>query len=253
MHLSPTQVSGLPTTPNPADSAHVHGLDSPPALVQAVTPWVIATNLDVGQIYEDDERTPIARPFDVGPMGRPPSHAVSLGRFFDDGTQPPLGKYDCKFCGKLFNRPSSLRVNDFDIISEFQQSNNQQIHLNSHTGEKPFICPHPDCGRSFSVLSNMRRHARVHMNNSKEQGPEESNDETSSQPSPTIPSTPRLSNMSQETAPRQALTRSQTHCKQDSNVSESSSSSRRSRNTSSDDGQMEEVEKPDKRSRHRPG
>ncbi|KAJ4483194.1 hypothetical protein J3R30DRAFT_1743411 [Lentinula aciculospora] len=54
-------------------------------------------------------------------------------------------KYECSHCGKGFNRPSSLK-----------------IHLNSHTGEKPFICPIEGCGRSFSVLSNMRRHARVH-------------------------------------------------------------------------------------------
>ncbi|KAF8894072.1 hypothetical protein BD779DRAFT_1385819, partial [Infundibulicybe gibba] len=53
-------------------------------------------------------------------------------------------KYVCSYCGKGFNRPSSLK-----------------IHLNSHTGEKPFICPVESCGRSFSVLSNMRRHARV--------------------------------------------------------------------------------------------
>ncbi|PFH53788.1 hypothetical protein AMATHDRAFT_130967, partial [Amanita thiersii Skay4041] len=54
-------------------------------------------------------------------------------------------KYECTYCGKGFNRPSSLK-----------------IHLNSHTGEKPFICPVENCGRSFSVLSNMRRHTRVH-------------------------------------------------------------------------------------------
>ncbi|KAF8210477.1 hypothetical protein K438DRAFT_1454529, partial [Mycena galopus ATCC 62051] len=54
-------------------------------------------------------------------------------------------KYECDYCGKGFSRPSSLR-----------------IHLNSHTGEKPFVCPVDGCGRSFSVLSNMRRHARVH-------------------------------------------------------------------------------------------
>lgn len=53
--------------------------------------------------------------------------------------------YECPYCGKLFNRPSSLK-----------------IHSNSHTGEKPFACPVQHCGRSFSVLSNMRRHARSH-------------------------------------------------------------------------------------------
>ncbi|KAH7909039.1 hypothetical protein BJ138DRAFT_1156216 [Hygrophoropsis aurantiaca] len=54
-------------------------------------------------------------------------------------------KYECDYCGKGFSRPSSLK-----------------IHLNSHTGEKPFLCTFEGCGRSFSVLSNMRRHARVH-------------------------------------------------------------------------------------------
>ncbi|CAG8492846.1 13656_t:CDS:2 [Acaulospora morrowiae] len=44
-----------------------------------------------------------------------------------------------------FSRPSSLR-----------------IHTYSHTGEKPFVCTEPGCGRKFSVQSNMRRHLRVH-------------------------------------------------------------------------------------------
>ncbi|KAF8558033.1 hypothetical protein OG21DRAFT_1481816 [Imleria badia] len=58
---------------------------------------------------------------------------------------PSSLKYECDYCGKGFTRPSSLK-----------------IHLNSHTGEKPFVCTFEGCGRSFSVLSNMRRHARVH-------------------------------------------------------------------------------------------
>ncbi|EKM54479.1 uncharacterized protein PHACADRAFT_73403, partial [Phanerochaete carnosa HHB-10118-sp] len=55
------------------------------------------------------------------------------------------GRYECMWCGKGFTRPSSLR-----------------IHMNTHTGERPYVCPFEGCGRSFSVQSNMRRHARVH-------------------------------------------------------------------------------------------
>lgn len=54
-------------------------------------------------------------------------------------------RYKCNECFKTFSRPSSLR-----------------IHILSHTGEKPHICPQPDCGRRFSVQSNMRRHLKVH-------------------------------------------------------------------------------------------
>ncbi|KAH8115573.1 hypothetical protein DFH11DRAFT_1725808 [Phellopilus nigrolimitatus] len=58
-------------------------------------------------------------------------------------------RHSCSQCGKRFNRPSSLK-----------------IHLNTHTGAKPFACPHPGCGRSFNVSSNMRRHYRNHARRS---------------------------------------------------------------------------------------
>lgn len=52
-------------------------------------------------------------------------------------------RYICATCNKAFSRPSSLR-----------------IHSHSHTGEKPFKCPHSGCGKAFSVRSNMKRHER---------------------------------------------------------------------------------------------
>jgi len=96
-------------------------------------------------------------------------------------------RYECVYCGKAFNRPSSLRT-----------------HTNTHTGEKrtllhhftvigdssaydrrriAFVCPHPGCGRAFSVQSNMRRHARVHDTPRGEGGDSSPDDGTEDPPS----------------------------------------------------------------------
>lgn len=64
---------------------------------------------------------------------------------FEQDVVDTSGRYVCPYCHKKFSRPSSLR-----------------IHTYSHTGEKPFVCTEPGCGRHFSVQSNMRRHLRVH-------------------------------------------------------------------------------------------
>ncbi|KAM6513941.1 hypothetical protein FALCPG4_015131 [Fusarium falciforme] len=54
-------------------------------------------------------------------------------------------KHKWKICDKQFTRPSSL-----------------QTHMYSRTGEKPFSCEVEGCGRHFSVVSNLRRHRKVH-------------------------------------------------------------------------------------------
>ncbi|KAI0305757.1 hypothetical protein B0F90DRAFT_1700817 [Multifurca ochricompacta] len=93
------------------------------------------------------------------------SSAISSGLVTPE---QPSAKYECPYCGKGFTRPSSLK-----------------IHVHSHTGERPFRCTFEGCSRTFSVQSNMRRHARTHLqsgNEARESEGEEESEEDSPQP-----------------------------------------------------------------------
>ncbi|KZV63802.1 hypothetical protein PENSPDRAFT_198784 [Peniophora sp. CONT] len=80
------------------------------------------------------------------PRGVPSTIALDAGPSNYDPISAHSSRYECEYCGKGFTRPSSLK-----------------IHIHSHTGERPYKCTFEGCERTFSVLSNMRRHARTHQ------------------------------------------------------------------------------------------
>ena len=83
--------------------------------------------------------------------GFPPEPSSMMNQFNSKLSPSAQKKHKCKICEKRFTRPSSL-----------------QTHMYSHTGEKPFACDHDGCGRHFSVVSNLRRHKKVHKDDTRD-------------------------------------------------------------------------------------
>ncbi|KAF8650411.1 hypothetical protein AX16_005218 [Volvariella volvacea WC 439] len=232
--------------------------------------WVLPTERGSGRSHqEDDERTPVGPYRSLTSMA--PNRSGEPG--IEASASTSASKYECSFCGKGFNRPSSLK-----------------IHRNSHTGEKhlmlfsnqiilAFACPVEGCGRSFSVLSNMRRHARVHNQPLRQpstvtyqyQQPELSGDECTEKHSPqpyisendlTKEDWAASNPNSVEVASSYTVPHSQSHWvssdpnvwqqRRNSGASISSTSSRRSRSVSSDGNGEQDDGRPEKRSRHTP-
>jgi uncharacterized Zn-finger protein len=100
---------------------------------------------NAGSDIESTSSRTLPRPNGLINGGIPPAPQSMMGQFSSKISSSTQKKHKCKVCDKRFTRPSSL-----------------QTHMYSHTGEKPFSCEVEGCGRNFSVVSNLRRHRKVH-------------------------------------------------------------------------------------------
>lgn len=98
-----------------------------------------------GESVEPMNSRTLPRPSALVGAALPPAPQSMMGQFSSKLSSSSQKKHKCKICDKRFTRPSSL-----------------QTHMYSHTGEKPFACEFEGCGRHFSVVSNLRRHRKVH-------------------------------------------------------------------------------------------
>ncbi|KND95204.1 Zinc finger protein C25B8.19c [Tolypocladium ophioglossoides CBS 100239] len=98
-----------------------------------------------GSDIESVNSRTLPRPQGLMGSQMPPAPQSMMGQFSSKVSSSTQKKHKCKVCDKRFTRPSSL-----------------QTHMYSHTGEKPFACEVEGCGRHFSVVSNLRRHRKVH-------------------------------------------------------------------------------------------
>jgi len=99
----------------------------------------------------------------LGPLPAPPPGFPHLGIAFP--AVRPRGKTTCQICFKVFACNSAL-----------------EIHMRSHTKERPFKCD--VCGKGFTTKGNMKQHQMTHK--FREGGSEEGNSSSASVVSPTM-------------------------------------------------------------------
>lgn len=61
------------------------------------------------------------------------------------------------------NRHFNVRPFKCDLCdASFGRKNTLKTHYLIHSGEKPHVCPFPNCGKRFTEKGNMRTHYKIH-------------------------------------------------------------------------------------------
>jgi hypothetical protein len=94
----------------PSDSAPFHSYDQPSNFSIPRGPWSISTDFHPTRRPEEDEQTPVARYHEPPPSSPTILHQTHHTVREDNPGGSATSKYECSYCGKGFNRPSSLKV-----------------------------------------------------------------------------------------------------------------------------------------------
>ncbi|KAM6219803.1 sal-like protein 3 isoform 2-T2 [Rhynchocyon petersi] len=137
----PARPQGTPTPPAPVPGPLLTSAASLPSplLPQTSSSSVIFPNPLVSIAATANALDPLSALMKHR-KGKPPNVSVFEPKA---SSEDPFFKHKCRFCAKVFGSDSAL-----------------QIHLRSHTGERPFKCN--VCGNRFSTKGNLKVHFQRH-------------------------------------------------------------------------------------------
>ncbi|OLL25779.1 Asparagine-rich zinc finger protein AZF1 [Neolecta irregularis DAH-3] len=99
------------------------------------------------------------------------------GETFTKQTTKNVRNFECTIpgCRRSFPQNAHLEIhmrshtgdrpfkcNHLSCTKSFAQKGNLATHQRKHTGSKPYLCSYDDCGKSFTQLSNLKTHKRTH-------------------------------------------------------------------------------------------
>ena len=119
-------------------------------------------------------------PRPVGLIGGalPPAPSTMMGQFSSKVSSSSQKKHKCKICDKRFTRPSSLQTHMYSHTGEKRKYHTLATYYTRCANVSPaFACDVEGCGRHFSVVSNLRRHRKVHRGEGRDHPSPEDDDE----------------------------------------------------------------------------
>lgn len=142
-----------------------------------------------GSDIESMSSRTLPRPQGLMPAA-PPAPQSMMSSFSSKVSSSTQKKHKCKVCGKRFTRPSSLQTHMYSHTGEKRKppfppgrlANSRSHPLTETPRLTAFSCEVEGCGRKFSVVSNLRRHKKVHKNQGQAETPSETGSEEQQSP-----------------------------------------------------------------------